>query len=109
MRPKGPPSDAKIAQYVRDALAFHPWVDRYEITVTVRNKKVYLSGIVDTAFDKKRAENVASNIIGVVAVENRLSINNSWPFKDDHEIKKNIEKEYFWSIYVDGEDIAIAV
>ncbi|GJL79324.1 MAG: hypothetical protein NPINA01_23130 [Nitrospinaceae bacterium] len=109
VRPKDGPSDSEIAQNIRDALAFHPLVDRYDIGVIVRNKKVYLSGTVDSVFDKKRAEDVAARIAGVAEMDNRLMVNDSWPFKKDRQIKRDIEKEYLWTIYVDGQDIFVTV
>ncbi len=109
VRPKDMLSDSKIEEYVKDALAFHPLVDRYDIKVQVRNKKVHLNGVVDTVFDKKRVDDVVSGIKGVGEINNRLKINNSWPFKNDAEIQRNIENEFLWSLMVDGEDIFVSV
>ena len=44
---------------VEDALARDPYVERYEITVSALNGKVYLYGTVDSQFEKSQAEDVA--------------------------------------------------
>ncbi len=109
VRPKENSKDTDLTQHIKDALAFHPFIDRYKINVIVRNKKANLYGVVDNAFDKKRVEDVVSRISGVAEINNQLSIQKSWPFKSDEEIRENIEDEYFWSVYVDGDDIFVSV
>ncbi len=78
VRPAGPPSDFEIAQNVKNALLWNPLVDRFDITVMCRNKRVYLYGKVDATYEKKEAEDVASQVKGVVQVDNNLTVGDTW-------------------------------
>jgi osmotically-inducible protein OsmY len=109
VRPVNSPTDAEIAENVRESLRRDILVDRYDITVSVLNNKVYLYGTVDSYYQKWRAEDVASRVNGVVDVQNSLSVKFEWSWKSDQAIKENIESEYFWSLLVDGDDITINV
>jgi osmotically-inducible protein OsmY len=110
VRPESPPSDFRIAENIKDALERDPLVDRFDITVTVLNKKAYLYGTVDFLFEKERAEDIASTTFGVVEVDNNIDIRPiSWAWKSDEAIEDAIEGEFFWSIFVDGDDIAVSV
>lgn len=109
VRPETFSSDDEITQTVKEALRRDPLVDRYDLIVTVLNGKVYLRGIVDTYAEKRQAEDAASRVKGVVDVQNSVKVNYEWTWKSDEEIKEDIESEYFWSIYVDGDDITVIV
>lgn len=129
-------SDNAILNDVQEALITDPYVERYEITVTVANNEVYLSGDVDSYFEKAQAENVASEIKGVVAVHNRLDVEDDYgtytynPYidpwylddydwngytndyvttKTDWEIKEDINAELFWSPFVDADQVTVTV
>jgi len=128
------PSDRTIEANVENALMRDPYVDRYEITVSVVNGEVYLDGDVDSAFEKARADDIASRQAGVVRVKNFLTVN-EWenlgynPYTDDWdvydydwytshnlpaskpdwEIKEDIKTEYFWSPFVDSDAVHVEV
>jgi osmotically-inducible protein OsmY len=114
VRPEDDWKDSEIAENVQDALSSDPYVDRHEVFVSSYNGKVYLSGLVDTYFEKNRAEDVASRVKGVVEVQNNLQVDltsvwRSETWKPDWEIKEDIENEFFWSPFVDGDEITVNV
>lgn len=103
-------SDAEIKAKVVDALAQDPFVERYAITPVVSNGKVFLYGTVDTLFERMRAEDVASRVIGVIDVENNLELTVvPTTRKSDWEIEQDIEDELFWSPYVDADQVNVSV
>jgi osmotically-inducible protein OsmY len=113
VRPQNPPRDVDLDQNVRDALRRDPVIDRHEVIVYVLNNKVYLSGSVDTYYEKRHAADVTSRVAGVVDVQNSLAVSyeasHEWMGKTDQEIQEDIESELFWSLFVDSEDIAVTV
>jgi osmotically-inducible protein OsmY len=52
---------------------------------------------------------VASTVKGVVDVINNLRVMQNWTPIDDWEIKQNIEKELWWSPFVDETDLSVTV
>jgi osmotically-inducible protein OsmY len=109
VRPKDEMADARIAENVRDALVWDPIVERYQISVWVRNRRVSLMGTVDTRFEKMHAEDVVSRVKGVASVDNKLVVEQAWAYKSDVEIKDDIESEYAWSPFVDGGDLTLRI
>jgi osmotically-inducible protein OsmY len=109
VRPEDQTPDAKIAENVRQALLWDPIVDRFEIYVSVRNRQVFLSGVVDDDYEKTQAEEIAAGVKGVADVENRIIVRGDWPWKADAQIKEDIESEYAWNPFVDGGGITINV
>jgi osmotically-inducible protein OsmY len=109
VRPQYSPTDEELERDIKDALLWNPIVERFEISVFVRNKKVYLYGRVDSEFEKLEAENVASRINGVVAVENNIETAEAWSWKSDKEIEEDIEEQFNWSVFVGEEDIDVSV
>ncbi len=102
-------SDSAVTQKVEHALVIDPIVERYEINVLTINGRVYLNGRVDTEFEKNHAEEVASRQPGVLSAGNKLIVENIWKPKTDWAIKEDIEDEFFWSLFVDGDDINVNV
>ena len=127
--------DADLAAHVRDAMVRDPYVERFEIAITVVNGVAYLEGVVDSYFEKLHADTVAAGVKGVVGVENGLTV------RDDHKpytydpyledayvydfdwydyrpgfaltgdaaIKRSIESQLWWSPFVDSDDIEVTV
>jgi len=129
-------TDAAIARDVRRALLRDPWVDRYEISVSVRNGVAHLYGRVDSYFEKAQADDIAATVSGVIDVANRLEVANDGvphpydPYVDpwmldqyawyhwspavvragsDADIYLEIENELFWSPYVNEDDVKVTV
>jgi osmotically-inducible protein OsmY len=135
VRPGEPLSDQKIEGKIRRALARDPFVQGYEISVDVVNGTARLYGTVDSFFEKAQADDVASRVNGVIMVDNNLIVQEDYdryttnpyvddwlydydwqndyrprfPVRSDRQIKRNIEKELFWSPFVDADDVNVAV
>jgi osmotically-inducible protein OsmY len=109
VRPLTSLTDNEIAQQVQDALLRDSLLERHHITVNVRNNKVYLSGSVDTYYEKWLSEDIASRVKGVVAIQNSLVVNYVWDWKSDQEIKEDVESELFWSWAVDSDEVTVTV
>jgi osmotically-inducible protein OsmY len=104
-----PPPDYRIEQNILRALQRDNSLDRYEFTVSVVNQKAYLYGTVDSHYEKLRAEDVASRVIGVSEVANFITVSRIWEWRSDAEIKADVNSQLFWSPYVDSEDITVKV
>ncbi len=119
-----------LADQVRKTIQLHPYLDRYDIRVNVDEGDVELYGVVGSSFDKKQAEDVASGMPGVVTVENYLEIEANEEVagavqapvtdeqeeltatettKTDAEIKEQIEKQLYWSPFVNENEIKVTV
>lgn len=111
VRPQTSETDAAIAGNVREALERDSVLERFEIRVVVRNGKAYLMGSVDSAHEKRRAEDVVSRVAGVASVHNNLVVHPHRPMRltSDAEIREEIEDEFAWSPFVDGDDLMVRV
>ena len=135
VRVENPPTDDKLAQNVKDALIRDPYVDRFQIAVSALNGVIYLTGTVDSYYEKSHAEDVVSRVNGVTTVNNGLSVSyptykhyywpysynyyepyynwstdyTVWPYTSDAELKDEIESELFWSPFVDSDDVKVEV
>lgn len=98
-----------LKKEIEGALLADPYVDRFDVNVNVSYGVVYLSGKVNTNYEKYRAEWVTEGIRGVVAVFNNLEYNHEWKWKRDSEIKDNVEEQLGWSLYIDQDDIDVSV
>ncbi len=127
-------SDKEVANRVRDAIENDPYLEQYEITVDVTNGTAYLYGTVDTYFEKAQADDAASGVKGVIAVDNNITVEDvydpyvyepfigpyvydydwydyqpGYTFKSDAEIKEDIQDQLWWSPFVDSEDVHVTV
>lgn len=127
------PADLEVADDIRAALLRDPYVERFEVTVTVIDGTAHLYGTVDSYFEKNRADDVASRVTGVVDVENHLLVDSGTayiydpyvddfvsdedlidyesrsPLKTDGEIADSIESELWWSPFVDSDEVTVTV
>jgi len=130
-------SDAEMETSLKAALRWNPWLDGAQIEAAVINRVAYLSGGVLDSFQRSEAGDAASRTKGVLVVRNHLKVepeftfyDYDWPFysyynppypygiaatfgpvphKSDEAIKKEIEKSFFWSPWVDRDDIKVNV
>ncbi len=135
VRPSTDIDDEEIASRIEAALLRDPYVERFDLIVRVINGRVHLDGTVDSHFEKARADEVASNVNGVVYVVNNLAVPREReaprfdPYVDspylydfdwvdrgagstaesDAEIKEAIESELWWSPFVDSDAITVFV
>lgn len=134
VRPETELPDSKIAENIRDALLRNPYTTSYEINVRVNNQTAYLTGVVDSYFEKAEAQNVAFRTQGVSNVRNNLIVNDpttlvydpyvdNWSIydypwysgpiaiqnKSDWQIARDIQDELWWSPFVDSDEITVSV
>jgi osmotically-inducible protein OsmY len=127
-------SDVQIAEDIREALLRDPYVDRFEITVTVVEGTALLYGTVDSYFERNRADDLASRVFGVVDVTNHLRVDfdtsstydpyvddayvgqdalagyeRRAPLKTDAEIEDAIESHLWWSPFVNSDNVTVSV
>lgn len=129
-------TDDKLVQNVNAAIDRDPYLERYQVGVVARDGVVSLGGTVDSFYEKAHAEDVVTRLNGVVEVNNNLEVDNptytyyywphstlfyephpygrslataSWRYETDAEVQDDIESEFFWSPFVDGDEIDVAV
>ncbi|MBD3234469.1 MAG: BON domain-containing protein, partial [candidate division Zixibacteria bacterium] len=109
VRPEEIVPNEKLEERVERALVRDPYVELFDINVRARNGKVILEGTVHTSFEKTHAENVASEIIGVVQVANMIDYKQKWLWQQDDDIKGAVKRQIFWDPYVDPDNIRVEV
>jgi osmotically-inducible protein OsmY len=136
VRTPEPISDDTIISDLKTALALNTTTESYEIDVEVEDGIATLKGTVDSYLEKNEATDIASRTNGVIVVRNKLEVEYpemsyysytydplwnvsvyygyntlgepTWPAVSDAEIIEEIEDEFFWSPFVDSDDINIA-
>jgi osmotically-inducible protein OsmY len=127
--------DDELESLVTQALARDPFVERFDIQVNAVDSTVYLTGAVDSLFDKARAEDLASTTLGVMEVKNYLEVldlftqlgaeplmsdfpptDYGWhrprrpdSSKSDEQIRRDIENQMWWSTQVDADQVSVDV
>ena len=109
VRPTEPRTDQEIADDIRAAITRDPFLERMGLSVSVFSGVAYLTGAVDNTFQKTHAENLVSQMPGVVEVLNRLRVPSIHQDKDDREILEDIQDELWWSPFIDSEKIHVNV
>ncbi len=124
----------EIESNLLDALARDPIVDRFDLHVNVIDHTAYLSGQVDSYYEKGQADDIAARTRGVHEVVNTIDIEFDTPitydpyvddlniyqndlydyepfytFETDAEIKEEINDEFWWSPFVDEEEVNVSV
>jgi osmotically-inducible protein OsmY len=121
------PRDSDTEKALKAAVAWDPVLEGSPIEVAVINHIAYLSGAVDSNSEKAEAQDVAARTKGVLLVRNHLKVapeftifGYGWPgyysltdgpqpLKSDEQIKKAIEKAFFWSPFVHSNEITVTV
>ncbi len=67
-------SDQRLLEEISDRLMAHPDVDASDVEVRVDNCVAVLSGTVENRYQKRIAEYVAEDVMGVDDVDNRLKV-----------------------------------
>jgi osmotically-inducible protein OsmY len=109
VRPKVIPADSDLKKSITDALLDDLYVDRFDLSVSAYSGVVYLSGNVNTSWEKQHAETVAEGVKGVLSVVNSIDYEHHWTWKPDWEIIANIEDELFWSPFVNHDEVNVSV
>ena len=127
--------DSVVTKNVKQALKRDPIIEPYDVTVVTVNGTVNLYGMVNTYFEKAQAEDDTARVMGVKKVENHITVSNTnnllaynpyvdkwnpadskWyngvtttTRKPDASIESNIKEEFYWSPFVDGDDVNVSV
>ncbi|GKS57999.1 ornithine aminotransferase [Nitrospira sp.] len=110
VRPAQSADDDGLAKAVRSRLAASTLVDRYDIRVAAHHGTVVLTGSVDSYAEKLAVGELASRIEGVTGLRNRLAVEGDGRrLKSDHDIKRGIQDELWWSPFVDQEQVQVDV
>ena len=78
-------SDERIREDINDHLTDDWYVDASDVEVTVNNGLVTLTGRVDSRDDKRRAEDIAESVSGVMDVSNQLRVERNIPVTTEPE------------------------
>jgi osmotically-inducible protein OsmY len=100
--------DSQLNSYIMNVLKWNPNIDSSEISVSVDNGWVTIEGSVDALWKKMRAEDLISDIAGVLGVTNKLSV---VPTKDimDELIAEDIVSALERNASLNVEDIDVKV
>ena len=141
VRPSGQATDTEMKEQLKAVIFWDPLLDGSTISADVISRVAYLSGTVDSIFQKAEAQDVASRTKGVVMVINHLNVRPEFPvtyydwpdshpyvspyaeqlsyytsgmfgarlYMTDERIKKNIESGFFWSPFVQSDEIKVVV
>lgn len=129
-----PGQDTEVAKKIREAMERDPYVERFEVLVKVDDGTAYLSGTVDSYFEKMRADQIASRARGVQRVQNSLTVYDTrsplvfeprvyefypyeyaWygfepkSYRSDADILDDIRDEIYWSPFVDADQVKVRV
>lgn len=109
VRPETVLSAESLERKVNKALEHNVYVNSHNIVVSVVNGKVHLAGIAHSHLEKEEAERSISDLSGVMEIENRIMVQDHWEWKPDHMIRKDVNDEFWWSPFVDSEDMSVKV
>jgi len=101
-------TDERIAADVRDALAWDSRIDASQVSVSVKNGEVILSGVVSRPFEMSIAAEDAWRIKGVRRVDVQLAVSPT-AVRSDSDIAADLANVLRWDNRVDDRAIAIAV
>lgn len=103
------PSDEIVKDRVENAFGRDYLLNRFDFTINVRNQKVYLYGLVDNVYERRRAGMIAAGVPGVAEIANYVDIRPEKERSEDAVLKEDIEDELFWSVFVGSDDITVKV
>lgn len=99
-------TDQEIAEAASMALAWNTNVPRNAVKVIVEKGVITLSGQVAGDFQREAAGNAVHHLLGVIAVENRISIKSDVVPKD---IKSKIVAALHRQAQLDAQNVSVAV
>lgn len=67
-------SDERLLEFVKSALFFNPAIDSSKLDVTVRDRTVRVSGVVDSYWHKEKITDIISGIKGVFDIRNEVAV-----------------------------------
>jgi osmotically-inducible protein OsmY len=102
------PSDKELKKRVKNKFFWNSAIDSSKLDVSVEAGIVNLEGTIDSYWKKLRAENITSNMIGVLDVNNKLAVVPTESYIDT-EIAEDIVSAIDRRYDVDVEDVDVKV
>jgi osmotically-inducible protein OsmY len=109
VRPNEIPENSVLEDRIRASFGRDPYVDLFEIRISVVNGKAFLDGRVNNSFESRRAENLASSVNGVVDVVNMIDYEYAYDPKPDWELAQDIRDMIFWNPLLTEQGLTIEV
>ncbi len=109
LRYRALPGDAEVKRMIEDVFQRDAELHAADIDVAVAAHHVTLSGRVAVMGQKVRAENIASQIDGVLTLANRITVGRRTAPVSDAELTTAIVDRLLWSPYVAGSRISVSV
>lgn len=106
------PSSEEVKSLIEDVFQRDAELNAQEIDIAVTDNQVSLTGTVDTMGQKVRAENIASQLEGVMALDNRIRVEagaDKTKPANDADMAARITDQLIWSPYVDHDRIDVTV
>ena len=103
------PSDQEIKQYVETELNEDPRIDPFEIKVDVSEGVVTLSGSIPDFYERRIAENDTRDVVGVLDVDNQLTVLTIENVDKDETIFIDVENRIQSNDVLSGERIKVQV
>ena len=103
------PSDQQIDEMIRNVFYRDVELNPLDIHILVDDNHVILSGTVEKEGQKVRAENIVSQIEGVLTVENQVLVKVTSIPTSDEGILEAINDNLFWSPYIDSDSLTVTV
>jgi osmotically-inducible protein OsmY len=89
---------ADTEKQLKTALSWDPWLDSSTIDVAVINHVAYLSGGVESSFQKAEAQDVASRTAGVLEIRNHLKVQPDYSISMD-DYYSDYDYGYYYGDY----------
>lgn len=102
------PGDQEIARNIMSVLKWSPNVDATRIRVSVLGGIVTLAGLAPSSWQKGKAQQMAENVTGVMAVDNRLKVEPA-AVTQDRQIERDIRSSLARNVFVDAGNVVILV
>jgi osmotically-inducible protein OsmY len=109
VRPNPVVSDRDLEVRVNAALSRDPILQSDEVKVSASAGDVRLSGHVGSRYEVERADHVAARVDGVVSVTEALTYPDTWVWKPDWEIRRDLEEALARSSLVDAREVLVTV
>jgi osmotically-inducible protein OsmY len=99
-------ADAEIKSEIEATLKGSSLVDEKEVTVSVADAVVSLTGAVDSAIEKRRARQLAEGVQGVNYVDDKMTVK-GWVKVPDQELEQEVRNRLRRDAYVEGAEIEV--
>jgi osmotically-inducible protein OsmY len=99
-------ADSDIRQRVEERLRGESRVDINEIEISVRDATVYLTGAVDSAWEKRVARTSAQEVDGVAYVHDHMTVKN-FVRRPDNELAEAVQNAIMRDAYAQGGKVEV--